>query len=147
MEPTFYTGNYLIVDQLTYRFKDPQRGNVVIFKFPNNESKYLIKRIVGMPGEDFKIDTGEIYIKENKLKDWEKINIPNLSKDEKESLKNTETRLKEDEYFVMGDNSEVSLDSRTWGVLPADFIVGRAFIRLFPFTEISFLPGDIKFSP
>ncbi len=142
MEPTFETGNYLIVDQLTYKFKNPKRGSIIIFRFPNNESKFLIKRVIGLPGEDLKIDSGEVYTKKSKTR-WHKIEIPNLGEEEKDSLKNISTHLKENEFFVMGDNSKFSLDSRSWGTLPSDMIVGRPLIRLFPFSEISFMPGNM----
>lgn len=142
MSPTFETGQYLIVDQLTYHFSDPQRGDVVIFKFPQDTSKFFIKRIIGLPGERVTIEEGEVKIlkpsvEEEIILDEPYIKIPKNSY--------SETNLSEDEYFVMGDNREHSLDSRIWGPLGKEYIVGRAYMRLLPVDDINFLPGKFNF--
>lgn len=111
MEPTFGNGDYLIIDELSYHFRDPQKGEVIIFHYPLNPSKFFIKRIAYVPGETVEMD-GE------------------------------KTTLKENEYFVLGDNSSKSSDSRIWGTLKEDLIVGRAFLRLWPLNKINFLPGN-----
>ena len=142
MDPNFATNDYLIVDELTYKFELPQRGDVVVLIPPVEQDKYFIKRIVGLPGERIVVNTkGEttIYNKEN----------PNgFQLDEPyvkfTSPKTTDKILGDSEYFVMGDNREVSFDSRSWGVLPRKNITGRAILRLFPFKKIGLFPGGLE---
>lgn len=141
MVPTFENSEYLIVDQLSYRLEDPKRGDVVIFKYPNDTSKYFIKRIIGLPGETVMIKGAEVSVKDKdgKITVLDEPYVKNLSSNK------METDLGDDEYFVMGDNREASSDSRVWGNLERHFIVGRALIRLLPAGEFSFNPGDYKY--
>ncbi len=141
MDPTFKTGEYLIVDQVTYHWNEPKRGDVIVFKYPINDSrKYLIKRIIGLPNETISVNNGKIKIinKEN----------PNgIILDDVYVIENHKTRdtftktLGSLEYFVMGDNRAESSDSRLWGPLESKYIVGRPILRLLPFSKISILPG------
>lgn len=141
MKPTFETGQYLIVDQLSYKIHEPQRGDVIVFKYPEDETKYFIKRIVGLPGETVEINEKTVEITKT---NGEKITLSEpYIKLEKDSFNNT--KLADDEYFVMGDNRSASLDSRVWGPLKKYEIVGQAFVRLLPFSEIDYLPGDFDF--
>ncbi|TSC84430.1 MAG: signal peptidase I [Parcubacteria group bacterium Gr01-1014_17] len=121
MFPTFKNNDYLIVDELTYRFRAPLHGDVVVFRSPVEPSKYLIKRIIGTPGETIR------FAPPNGL-----FGNSGFSSD---------VTLKDGEYFVEGDNRAESFDSRYWGVLPRANIKGRAFVRLWPLTKIQFLPG------
>lgn len=138
MSPTFESGQYLIVDEISYRLESPARGDVIILKKPRQESEYLIKRIVGLPGETVIINDGAVSVKESGNGKETAINEPYVKN---KSAENSEYDLGEDEYFVMGDNRPVSLDSRFIGPVPKDHIVGRAFIRLFPVNKLSVLPG------
>lgn len=140
MSPTFETGQYLIIDQISYRLKDPQRGDVIVFKFPQNTSKFFIKRIIGLPNETVKIEGTDVTIikKDGSVK---KIDENYITFD-RETY--SETKLNNDEYFVMGDNRLASLDSRSWGPLNKEFVVGKAFIRLLPLSEIDLLPGKVN---
>lgn len=142
MYPTFETGNYLIVDQLSYRFNEPERGDVIIFKFPENTSKFFIKRIIGLPGETVIIEGTDVYILKEGSKERELLNedFITLNRDTFVTKK-----LSEDEFFVMGDNRLASLDSRAWGPLNKDYIIGRAYVRLLPFNKIGVLPGSIEY--
>lgn len=139
MEPTFHTGEYLIVDQLSYKFSEPQRGDVVIFRYPVIPSRFFIKRIIGLPGEIIKIEGQEVFTKRKAEDPYAK-----LEEDYIEFPKDSfmEITLQDDEYFVMGDNRLASLDSRSWGPLEESFIVGKAFVRLFPLNKLDFLPGE-----
>jgi signal peptidase I len=139
MEPTFDTGQYLIVDELTYRVKDPERGQVIIFKYPKDPSKYFIKRIIGLPGETVILKDETVTIKNSTNPEGFRLNESYITF--KKGADQT-TVLKSDEYFVMGDNRPVSLDSRSWGPLPKDHIIGRALVRLLPISTISLLPGN-----
>lgn len=141
MDDTFHNSDYLIVDELSYLLRDPIRGEVVVFKNPQNESQYFIKRIIGLPGETVTVHNGETSI----TKGDTTINIaqPYIGS---ESPKDAYVKLGQGEYFVMGDNRAVSWDSRYWGMLKRDEIKGRAFLRLFPFTQISYLPGYYQYN-
>ena len=146
MEPTFETGEYLIVDELSYRFDPPKRGQVIIFRYPKDESKFFIKRIIGLPGETVEMRGKSLYIKNSAFPDGFKVEQSYLEEGyEREDY--LTVILGEKEYFVLGDNRGASSDSRVWGNLPAKDIVGRAFVRLFPITKIELLPGDVGKAP
>lgn len=136
MEPQFHDGEYLIIDELSYRFNKPQRGEVIVFKYPKAPSQYYIKRIIGLPSEKIKIDQGRIIIFNDQNPNGFILDENNyLSVDEGGTFL-LETKLDKGEYFVLGDNRQASSDSRVWGPLPKDFIVGRAWIRAWPFDKI-----------
>lgn len=142
MDPSFETGEYLIVNQISYRLGNPERGQVAIFKYPKDESKYFIKRIIGLPGETVVLDGTTVVIKNQKYPDGFALNEPYISvANQKEELPQTFT-LRTDQYFVMGDNRAESFDSRGWGVLPRNLIIGTPFVRLFPLTKIDVFPGN-----
>lgn len=138
MSPTFETGQYLIVDELTYHFESPKRGDVVILKKPFEESEYLIKRIVGLPGDTIIVKDGMVSIKAEGTENAFTIPEPYVKNVKMETFEKT---VGKDEYFVMGDNRPVSLDSRYIGPIPKNHVVGRAILRLFPISKIDYFPG------
>ena len=140
MEQTFHNNEYLIVDQLTYRFRGPERGEVIIFRYPNDPSKYFIKRVIGLPGETVSIADNTITITNKENPNGLILEEPYIG--EVVTDGNQSITLSEEEYFVMGDNRDHSSDSRSWGALEKNKIVGRAWLRLFPPNELSFLPGS-----
>lgn len=139
MENTFHNGEYLIVDQISYYFEEPKRGDVIIFRYPHDPSKFFIKRIIGIPGDTVKIDGNVVTIANEEFSAGQVLEEPYI----KSMAPNTHKteRLSEYEYFVMGDNRDASSDSRSWGILSRDKIIGRAFLRLFPVSEASIFPG------
>jgi signal peptidase I len=143
MDPTFETGQYLIVDQLSYHVGNPDRGQVIIFKYPKDETKYFIKRVIGLPGETIIIDGTSVIIKNKQHPDGFKLIEPYISLNNQKEDTGTYV-MKDNEYFVMGDNRRESFDSRSWGILPRDLIIGTPFIRLYPLDRISLLPGNYK---
>lgn len=140
METTFSTGQYLIVDQLTYHLEEPKRGDVIIFRYPKDPSKFFIKRIIGLPGDTIAIRDHTVTITNAAYP--EGIMLDETYTLDIKPLGNVSETLGEREYFVMGDNRDASSDSRVWGVLNRDKIVGRAFLRLFPFSTIDVMPGE-----
>ena len=140
MYPTFDTGQYLIVDQLTYQFEQPQRGDVIIFKFPQDPSKYFIKRIIALPGETVTLDSGTTRVT-TAANETIALNETYLKTD-RTGEKLTRT-LASNEYFVMGDNRGASSDSRIWGPVPRENIVGRALVRLIPPSLFGVFPGSV----
>ena len=131
MEPGVVSGDYLIVDEITYRFREPARGEVIVFKYPFNPSHRYIKRIIGLPGEKVEIRNGKVYINGKPLN--ESTYLPPGT----ETPGEIETVLRENEYFVLGDNRIASADSRTWGPLPRKNIIGRAIIRAWPLDALA----------
>jgi signal peptidase I len=144
MDPTFADKEYLIIDELSYYLRAPERGEVAIFKFPKDPSKYFIKRVIGLPGETVIIKNNQVSIKkaDGTIKKVNESYLKNSFETQDE-----ETTLGASEYFMMGDNRAVSYDSRAWGAVPEDLIAGRAFVRLFPPNRIGLLPGAITAKP
>jgi len=141
MDPTFATGQYLIVDELTYHFENPARGQVIIFKYPKDPKIFFIKRIIGLPGETVTIKQGIITIKNTAHPEGFTLTEPYVA-DVNKDKDSFQTSLGSTEYFVMGDNRAQSSDSRAWGNLDKEFIIGRPFIRLLPVNKAAVLPGS-----
>ena len=142
MDPTFATGQYLIIDEISYRFNEPERGDVIVLRYPKNPSKFFIKRLVGLPGDTLTIENGVVSIATEKSPESFILDEPYITFPKTDGRDNEVVVLGEKEYFVMGDNRASSSDSREWGVLPQDHIVGQAFLRLFPIGTASFFPGQ-----
>lgn len=104
MVPTFESGDYLIIDEITYQFRGPERGEVIVFRYPQNPSQFFIKRVAGLPGETI-----------------------------------NGTKLPQNEYYVLGDNTFASSDSRYWGPVKSNLIIGRAVLRLWPVSSLGIL--------
>lgn len=146
MLPTFSTNQYLIIDELSYRLESPERGQVIVFKYPyasesNGDEKYFIKRIIGLPGETVVIKNGDVTIKNKEHPQGFQLEEPYVSSLSDTSMTMT---LGKKQYFVMGDNRPASFDSRSWGPLDRNYIVGKAFLRLLPANKFSLLPGNYK---
>ena len=139
MDPTFKTGDYLIVDQISYRFHTPARGSVIVFRYPKMTSIYFIKRVIGFPGETVSIKAGIVTIINPTHPNGFKLDEPYVKLTK---IEDYTTTLKADEYFVMGDNRAGSADSRLWGPLPTKDIIGRPILQLFPLSSIHIIPGD-----
>jgi signal peptidase I len=136
MEPNYHSSDYLIIDELSYRLRDPQRGEVIVFQYPLNPSYRYIKRIIGLPNETIEIKNGEVYVSragEEAQKIDESIYLSSRVQEEWKNTNYSPLTLKENEYFVMGDNRNNSSDSRVWGVLPTKNITGRVLLRLSPY--------------
>ena len=139
MSPTLEDGDVLIVEKLSYRFRQPERYDVVVFRYLYKENSYYIKRIIGLPGETVQIKDGKIYINGSLLEEeFGSAVIKNPGR------ANQPITLGSDEYFVLGDNRNVSSDSRDPSVanVKADQIVGRAFVCVWPWNHIGFLKQE-----
>lgn len=143
MDTTFKDGEYLIVDEITYQFREPQRGEVLIFKYPQNPSKYFIKRLIGLPGETVTIKNDSVTVINKEHPKGIVLNEPYIHS---KTFGDVNITLTQDEYFVMGDNRLVSSDSRVWGPLPKEDLVGRPIIRLLPVSKIDLVPGTFASS-
>lgn len=148
MEPTFDNWHYLIVDRISYDFTEPKRGDVIVFNTPDNANRALIKRVIGLPGETVVLKGSGPTVTiinaehpEGFTLDESYLDPTNLG-----GTSDQKTTLGPEEYFVLGDNRRVSADSRLWGMLPRDNIVGQALVRLYPLGEIGIMPGEARYS-
>jgi signal peptidase I len=140
MFPTFENGDYLIVDKVSYELGNPKRDDVVVFRYPNDTTKFFIKRIIGLPNETVDIKGSTVTITDTTGASFtlDEPYVKNASSNK------THFELKEDEYFVMGDNRSASSDSRFWGPVKRKLVIGRAFVRLLPASHVSLLPGHYQ---
>ncbi len=139
MYPTFHNGEYLIVDELSKYIGEYHRGDVVILRYPNDPSKYFIKRVIGLPGETVTITDGNVAISNPNTSSVIHLTEPYVKNPK---IDNSARTLSSEEYFVMGDNRAQSSDSRIWGPVPTKLMDGKALVRLFPFSNIALHPGN-----
>jgi signal peptidase I len=135
MRPNFSSGDYLLVDEISYRFREPERGEVIVFKYPGDEKTYYIKRIIGLPEERISIKDGQITIFNGQNPNGfvpDEGYLPEMTMTDGDE----EVILGSGEYFVMGDNRNYSFDSRKWGNLQKAEIIGLVRLRLWPFNEV-----------
>lgn len=143
MVPTFHNNEYLLTDKLTYSWiREPEIGDVIVFKSPENGKYDFIKRVIALPGDTVKIEFGDVYV------NGQKIEEPYLADGTETKagvfLKNGfEFTTPPDSYVVFGDNRGASSDSRDWGPVPAGNIIGRAWFRYFPLSVMGYV-GDTK---
>ncbi len=145
MDETFNHGDYLIVDQISYRFNQPKRGEVIVFRYPKDPSQFFIKRIIGLPNETVELNNNSIIIYNDIHPRGFELNEPYLKDRNDYQYQSIKTDLNQDEYFVLGDNRQQSSDSRVWGALVEDKIIGRPFLRLYPLNfPPSIKPGSFE---
>lgn len=161
MESNFHDGEYLIVNEFGHKktevgfadfhfftvnpFRDLHRGDVIVFRYPNNPSQFFIKRVIGLPGERIEIkgDKVTIYNEDNPF--GSTLNEHYLD-DNVTTSGNLEKRLGEKEYFVMGDNRNKSSDSRNWGTITDDHVIGKVLLRAWPFNEMKLYLGETDYT-
>lgn len=134
MEPNFSNGNYLIVDEVTYRFREPERGEVVVFRYPKDRSVYFIKRIIGLPGERVLVKGGKVSVYKNGEQVFSEVGTSGIS----------DVTLNNGQYFVLGDNRYNSFDSRNWGPITKNDIIGIARIKVFPLDQFEIVGKEIS---
>lgn len=136
MEPNFHDFQYLIIDELSYRFHAPARGEVIVFRYPRDPQEFFIKRVIGLPGETVQVKEGGIFIYNKEHPDGWRLNESYLATG-KVTEANTDNKilLKDNEYYVFGDNRDASQDSRSFGPVNKSFIVGRVWLRGFPLNQ------------
>ena len=142
MYPNFHDKDQILAERLSTKFVDIQRGEVIILKHPLEQNKLLIKRVIGLPGETIRLSDGLVYI--NGLPLDETYLAPNTQTQQEQAFQEgLEYKIPSDSYIVMGDNRTKSTDSREWGFLPKDLIVGRAVLVYFPLNRIRFVERKI----
>jgi signal peptidase I len=133
MEPNLYTGERLLGNKLRYRLHPPQRGDVVVFRYPDNPRKIYVKRVVALPGEMIAIRDGTVYLNGKPLHESYVVNPAHGSY--------PPTRVPQGQYFMLGDNRDHSSDSRTWGFVPARHLEGKVWLRYWPLRRAGLLPA------
>jgi signal peptidase I len=137
MEPNFYEKEYLIIDELTYRFREPSRGEVIVLKAPAPvEKDYYLKRIVGLPGEKISVQENKVIVYNREHPEGKVVEENYLTETTPGSISIT---LGSDQYFVLGDNRDASFDSRRFGAIRKDDIIGRTWIRGWPILRASII--------
>ncbi|MDA2921754.1 signal peptidase I [Patescibacteria group bacterium AH-259-L07] len=143
MEPNFYDKEYLIIGKISYYYNEPQRGDVVVFRSPRDQKDYLIKRVIALPEERIRISKGSIYI-------YNKLLPQGIVLDEEEYLSagiatpgSIDVRLAKDSYYVLGDNRNASLDSRSFGSVNREYIIGKTWFRGWPVDSIGIIKMPI----
>lgn len=134
MEPNFYDSEYLVIDELSFRLRAPERGEVIVFRYPRNPREYFIKRVIGLPGETVEIFGGRVVVYNKEYPNGVTLVETYLNSVATEGRK--KEVLAADEYWVMGDNRGESLDSRVFGSLKKEFLIGRVWFRGLPFTRL-----------
>ena len=138
MEPNLHTSERVLVIKASYWFGEPQRGDVIIFDSPQDQSRTLIKRVIALPGEMVEIEDGTVYITD--------VNGDTISLDEPYINEDPHytygpQAVPEDEYFVLGDNRNHSTDSHIWGTLPDENVIGRAWLIYWPLSDWQLISG------
>lgn len=136
MEPNFYDHEYLIIDEISYRLNSPERGDIVVFRYPYDPSQYFIKRIIGLPGETLRLNDGEITIANPSHPDGfildEDLYLPDIF-----TQGSADITLDFNQYYILGDNRASSLDSRSFGPIELGDIIGKVWVRGWPFNRIN----------
>jgi signal peptidase I len=152
MEPNFMDSDYLIVNEFGYKttninfggvtlfradsFKELQRGEVVIFRYPKDPSQFFIKRVIGLPGEEVKVNSGQVTIINSAHPDGFVLDEKSYLSADVVTSGALDITLSDDQYFVMGDNRTHSSDSRAWGPVPRENIIGEVLLRAWPFNKV-----------
>ncbi len=139
MEPNFHEHEYLMVDEISYRFREVQRGDVVVFRYPKDPQEYFIKRVIGLPGETVTIKDGTVSVADQSgtAVTLKETYLPEYT----QTIGSSEepVKLQDDEYFVLGDNRNGSKDSRSFGPVNRSFLIGRVFFRGWPIEDLGLL--------
>ncbi|MBT6254195.1 signal peptidase I [Candidatus Uhrbacteria bacterium] len=141
MEPSYYDREYLLIDEISYRFAEPHRGDVIVFRYPRDTSEFFIKRIIGLPGDTVDVKGGKVIVtnEENAAG----VILEEEYTDHIVTTNDTHVKLNPDEYFLLGDNRSASLDSRSFGPVKKEYIVGKVWLRGLPISEFSMFEGPV----
>lgn len=149
MVPNFSDREYLIIDEITYRFREPERGEIIVFRYSENPQEFFIKRVIGLPGESVKFKDGFVYVYNQENPDGLKLDEAYLASDTKTLSNGYPTNEKiavgENQFFVLGDNRMFSKDSRSFGPVNKSFLVGKVLLRGLPLNKITLFNNAPKY--
>ncbi len=143
MEPNFFDHEYLIIDEISYRFNNPQRGDIVVFRYPKNPSDFFIKRVIGLPNEKIVISNNKITITNTDNPGGFILNENIYLSENTPTTNDVNINLTQDEYFVLGDNRTSSLDSRVFGPIKKSDIIGKTWLRGWPLNRFTIFERPI----
>lgn len=141
MESTFNDGDYVLIDEITFRFREPQRGEVIVFRSPQDHSQFYIKRVIGLPGEQIQIKNSQITVFNGQNPKGFVLDESDYLDSDSLTVGNLKEKVGLDEFFVLGDNRLHSSDSRLWGAVHKTLVTGRVFLRAWPLNAVK------KFEP
>jgi signal peptidase I len=144
MFPNFHDGDYIITDKVTYRVSPPKKGDIIVFKNPRNQTEDFIKRIIGLPGEKVKIENGHVFVNGQRLGE-KYLTTDVITQGQAFLAEGEEVSVPPGEYFVLGDNRSKSSDSREWGFITKDEIIGKVFLRYWPQNAFGFYPAAAQY--
>jgi signal peptidase I len=133
MEPTLHNDEYVLIDKISYRFQMPHRGDVIVFHFPRDPNQEYIKRIIGLPGDTVESHAGKVYVNGQAIREPYLVTTTGYQ---------GRWKVSQDELFVLGDNRNNSSDSHSWGAVPVDYVVGKAFLVYWPPEQWSIIPHE-----
>lgn len=143
MEPTFISGDYIFTSKVTYKFRNVERGDIVVFKSPKNPDIEFIKRIIGLPGDKITVSGGEVYLNDTKLNE-NYISAKTNAWENGFIQENQVITVPPGEIFVMGDNRPRSSDSREFGPVPIESIIGQVFYRYYPANKMGVIKNSFS---
>ncbi|MDP3964359.1 MAG: signal peptidase I [bacterium] len=135
MEPSFYDNEYLVIDEISYRFSEPKRGDIIVFRYPQNESQFFIKRVIGLPGETVEIRNGHVVVSNDLYPRGQVLDETDYLSEDVLTPGHDEVTLGSGQFYVLGDNREQSLDSRRIGPIDEKYVVGKTWLRAWPFSK------------
>lgn len=139
MVPTFKNGDYILTDKLSYRFGTPKKGDTIVLKNPRDETQDFIKRIIATPGDTLKIDNSKVYVNGQNLSE-SYLPAGTLTRTGSFLTEGSEVKVGINQYFVFGDNRQHSSDSREWGAVTKEEIIGKVFFRYWPLKSFGLTP-------
>lgn len=146
MEPNFYDKEYLIIDEISYRFDEPTRGDIIVFRYPSDPRQFFIKRIVGLPGEHIVLENGRISVTDPATGQGGMLDETSYLADLL-TAGSKDLTLGADEYYLLGDNRGSSLDSRMFGPVKRGFFIGKVWFRGWPPERMRFFGEDDHTAP
>ncbi len=135
MESTFEDGDYILIDEISYRFNEPARGEIVVFRYPNDQTQFFIKRVLGLPGETVEVKDNKVIITNQDHPSGMVLDETAYLDPEQQTRNPVKMKLDPQEYFVMGDNRLHSSDSRYWGPVNRSLVTGKVFARAWPLNQ------------
>ena len=143
MEENFHDGDYILIDEISYRFREPVRGDIVVFRFPNDQREFFVKRVIALPGETVEIKNNTVKIFNKEFPQGKTLDETGYLSPQQETRGSIRKTMDDNEYYVLGDNRLHSSDSRYWGPVNRSLVTGRVFARAWPISKAEFFDDPL----